>query len=174
MDKTGLITNSKGNIRNLAVDGLIFGVLSGLGMYLVMTVLVLFSRNSVTTLLERFSTGAMTSPLQGLFSHLAVSAIYGMLFGALIWPILQRFSATKTHGLAGWLGIRLAIVVSGSSCDLASDGFSSGTTPLKGVGFGPCRLWLDFRRSFCPRKRLTHFCSIGWRKGNDQYVDFGN
>ena len=29
MDKTGLITKGKDNIRNLAVDGLIFGVLSG-------------------------------------------------------------------------------------------------------------------------------------------------
>ena len=110
MDKTGLITNSKGNIRNLAVDGLIFGVLSGLGMYLVMTVLVLFSRNSVTTLLERFSTGAMTSPLQGLLSHLAVSAIYGMLFGALIWPILQRFSAQKLMGWLGGLGYGLLLL----------------------------------------------------------------
>ena len=110
MDKTGLITNSKGNIRNLAVDGLIFGVLSGLGMYLVMTVLVLFSRNSVTTLLERFSTGAMTSPLQGLLSHLAVSAIYGMLFGALIWPILQRFSQQKLMGWLGGLGYGLLLL----------------------------------------------------------------
>jgi hypothetical protein len=37
----------------------------------------------------------LTSPLQGLLSHLAVSAIYGVLFGALIWSILVRFSAAK-------------------------------------------------------------------------------
>jgi len=110
MDKTGLITKGKDNIRNLAVDGLIFGVLSGLGMCLVMAVLALFSRNSVATLLERFSTGTMPSPLQGLLSHLAVSAIYGMLFGALIWPILQRFSSLKITGRLGGLGYGLLLL----------------------------------------------------------------
>jgi hypothetical protein len=39
--------------------------------------------------------------VQGLLSHLAVSAIYGMLFGVLAWPVLRRFSSRK---ITGWLG----------------------------------------------------------------------
>jgi hypothetical protein len=101
MDKNGLITNSKSDIRTLAVDGLIFGLLSGLGMYLVMAILALLSGNSAATLMERFSVSGLASPIQGLLSHLAVSAIYGLLFGALVWPVLRRLTSTN---LSGWLG----------------------------------------------------------------------
>jgi len=109
MDKNGLITSSKSDIRTLAVDGLIFGLLSGLGMYLVMAILALLSGNSAATLMERFSVSGSASPIQGLLSHLAVSAIYGMLFGALIWPVVRRFSSAK---LTGWLsGVGYALLL---------------------------------------------------------------
>lgn len=65
MDRTGLISENNKSLGNRAVDGLLHGLLSGLGMVLVM----------------------------------AVSAIYGLLFVSLIWPILRRISSARW---AGW------------------------------------------------------------------------
>ncbi|HBX70857.1 MAG TPA: hypothetical protein DEH25_16130 [Chloroflexi bacterium] len=101
MDKFGLITNNKAKISNYAIDGLIFGLASGIAMILSMAIITLLLGESPAALLERFSAGELTSPLQGLLSHLAVSAIYGMLFGALIWPVLRRFASSQ---FLIWLG----------------------------------------------------------------------
>lgn len=101
MDEKGLITGNKNDIRALAVDGLIFGLLSSLGMVLVMASMAVLTGNPVKILLEHFGIGDLTSPIQGLLSHLAVSAIYGLLFGVLIWPVLWRFSS---ENWMGWLG----------------------------------------------------------------------
>jgi len=95
MDKIDQISRDKVGIGNLAVDGLIYGLISGVAMVLSLAAFALLSGESPGAYLERFSTGGLTSPLQGLLSHLAISAIYGVLFGALIWSVLVRFSSAK-------------------------------------------------------------------------------
>ena len=101
MDKVGQITKDKDSLSNLAVDGLIYGLVGGVAMFLGLAAFALTSGDSPGALLERFGTQGATAPLQGLLSHLAVSAIYGVLFGALIWPVLQRLSSSRW---TGWLG----------------------------------------------------------------------
>ena len=101
MDKTGLISRNKESVSNLAVDGLIYGLMSGVAMFISLAAFALLSGETPGAYLERFSAAGLTSPMQGLLSHLAVSAIYGVLFGALIWPMLVHFSSSK---LIGWLG----------------------------------------------------------------------
>lgn len=100
MSKADTITNNN-NISNLAVDGVIYGSIAGFAMYIFLAVLALLSGESPAALLERFSTSGVTSPLQGLISHLAVSAIYGTFFGAFLWPLLTRFA---TPNLSAWIG----------------------------------------------------------------------
>lgn len=100
MDKTDIITNNKEGINDLAVDGLIYGLLSGVAMYLFLAAVSFISRVGPGDLLEHFGVGGLTSPLQGLLGHLAVSAIYGLLFGVLIWPGLRRIS---TRPIVGWI-----------------------------------------------------------------------
>jgi len=39
--------------------------------------------------------------VQGLLSHLAVSAFYGGLFEALVWSVLARFSSNRNFDLNG-------------------------------------------------------------------------
>ena len=101
MDKTGQISRNKSGVSNLAVDGLIYGLISGAAMVLSLAALALLSGETPGAYLEHFSAAGLTSPLQGLLSHLAVSAIYGVIFGALGWPVLVRFSSSK---MIGWLG----------------------------------------------------------------------
>ena len=101
MDKIGLISENRNSFSDWAIDGLIYGLAGGVAMFLGLAIFTLFSGGSPATLLERFSTNGSTTPLQGLLSHLAVSAIYGLLFGTLIWPVLRRFSSASW---VGWLG----------------------------------------------------------------------
>ncbi|MGW8226553.1 MAG: hypothetical protein ACWGOY_12500 [Anaerolineales bacterium] len=101
MDKMDVVTKNNGGISNLAVDGVIIGLLSGITMYVSLAALALFTGGTPVSLLERFSASGLTSPLQGLMSHLAVSAIYGALFGAVVWPVITRFTS---HGWIGWIG----------------------------------------------------------------------
>jgi hypothetical protein len=103
MDKTGQISRNKLGVSNLAVDGLIYGLISGIAMVLSLAAFALLSGETAAAYLEHFSTRGLTSPLQGLLSHLAVSAIYGVLFGALIWSVLLRFSSVKTLSIIAGL-----------------------------------------------------------------------
>lgn len=101
MDKMGQISRKGSSVSDRAVDGLIYGLVSGVAMFLSLTAFALLSGETPGALLERFSASRLTTPVQGLLSHLAVSATYGTLFGVSIWPLLLRFSTGK---IAGWLG----------------------------------------------------------------------
>jgi hypothetical protein len=103
MDKTDLILRNNNSVSNLAVDGLIYGLIGGLAMVLSLATFALLSGETPAAYLERFSAGGLTSPMQGLISHLAVSAIYGVLFGVLVWSVLARFSSTKIISVVGGL-----------------------------------------------------------------------
>lgn len=101
MDKLNRNTMIRDKISNRAIDGLIYGLVSGVAMYLSMALLTLFMGEAPGDLLERFGIGGLTSPIQGLVSHLAVSAIYGIVFGALLWPLFKLFNTAK---ILNWLG----------------------------------------------------------------------
>jgi len=122
MDKTGLISGNKLGVSNLAVDGLIYGLISGVAMVLSLAAFALLSGESPGAYLERFSTGELTSPIQGLLSHLAVSAIYGALFGALIWSVLVRFSHIKTISIIGGLVYAALLLLLAQTAILPSTG----------------------------------------------------
>lgn len=81
-----------------AVSGLFHGLLAGAAMA---AVIVLFSLASGSGLgyLGYFSSGPAVAPLQGLVGHLAVSAIYGMLYA-----LLRRWiGPRRLEPLPGWL-----------------------------------------------------------------------
>lgn len=95
-------TSSVHQIRwgNTAVDGLIAGSAAGVAMfgYLLVTV-----GDAPADLLIRFTgAGFEASPLLGAVAHLAVSAIYGMIF-ALIWRAAKG-SSRLVWRLVGGIG----------------------------------------------------------------------
>lgn len=101
MDKADIITEDKNRISYLAVDGVIFGLMGGIAMVIFLGVVVLLAGETPVDLMARFGMNEPTSPVAGLLSHLAVGAIYGALFGALIWPLLTRFASPN---VSGWVG----------------------------------------------------------------------
>jgi len=109
MDKTGLILKEKERGNNRAVDGLLYGLVGGIAMLVSLIAFALLTGDPPGAMLVRFSTGSSSSPIQGLFSHLAVSAIYGLLFGAVVWPVLRHFSSASWVGWFG--GLAYAVVL---------------------------------------------------------------
>lgn len=101
MDKMDIVTQNKPGLGILAVDGLIYGLVSGVAMVLGLAAMALFSEGGPGTLLARFNADGLTSPVLGLMSHLAVSAIYGLLYGVLVWPILRRITPVPA---SAWIG----------------------------------------------------------------------
>ena len=99
-DNTGEFSGNTINYSQLAVDGLIYGVASGAAMFLSLAIFAVLTGESPVTVASHFTIGELTSPWVGLFGHLSVSAIYGALFGALIWPVLRRISDRK---IVSWL-----------------------------------------------------------------------
>ncbi len=85
-------------IGDVAVNGLLGGILAGAAMLVYLLVALGLGGESLSTVLLRFGPAdGAASPLFGAVDHLAVSGIYGMVF-ALIWHwITQR---SNRHGLA--------------------------------------------------------------------------
>lgn len=98
MDKTDTLTRNK---SSLAVDGVIYGVVAGAAMFLSLIALAALSGEAPGVILARFSSSGITSPMLGVMGHLGVSAIYGVLFGVVAWPLLSRFSTSKTSAVFG-------------------------------------------------------------------------
>jgi hypothetical protein len=96
-------------IGDSAVSGLFAGLLGGAVMALVIVLFSLLAGQGVSYL-GNFSNGTPVPVLQGLLMHLAMSGIYGMVYGLIHRQIrMERF-----HGLPGWLaglGYALALWV---------------------------------------------------------------
>jgi ABC-type transport system involved in cytochrome c biogenesis permease subunit len=91
------VSRTKPKASEWAIDGLGYGFLAGLVMMAVLMGFGLFQSSSPAEVLDRFAPplaerGALTAGL----AHLAVSAVYGAVFG-LLWSQLAR------RRLSGWL-----------------------------------------------------------------------
>ena len=109
MDKTDILTENKSSFSTYVVDGVTYGLASGTLMFISLVALTLFSGEALGATLERFSVSSSLSPVLSLAGHLGVSAIYGAIFGALIWP-LKSYLASRE--ILGWLaGVLYAAVL---------------------------------------------------------------
>lgn len=86
----------KKSVGDLAVDGLIAGLSAGLGMAIVLALAGLLSKTPPLTTLGFFDPARNGNWLAGLLAHLAVAAVYGVVFALLIgvagriWPSISR------------------------------------------------------------------------------------
>jgi hypothetical protein len=88
------------SVGDSAIDGLLAGIGAGLVMALFLLVTGLVSGISPAEVIGRFDPVRANSVVTGLFTHLAVSAIYGVIFG-LLFLALARFRPAWTR--YGWL-----------------------------------------------------------------------
>ena len=72
-----------------AVDGLFGGLWAGAAMGLYLILVGMFSGESISAVLSRFAFEPGAAPLTGLLSHLAVAALYGILFGLVSRLLVQ-------------------------------------------------------------------------------------
>jgi hypothetical protein len=72
----------------VAVDGLFAGLLAGLVMAAFLAVTALLRAETQSDLFSRFYPAQAVTPLTGLLLHLAVSSVYGILFG-FIWYLVS-------------------------------------------------------------------------------------
>lgn len=124
--------NLTANVRDkTASDALIDGLLAGIGAGAAMVLLLLLTgllgggeAASIGIILSRFDPLGAGNPMTGLFTHIAVSAIYGLLFG-LILLILARLWAPVRR--LGWLvGLVYGLVLYGIARGAFSAGVDSG------------------------------------------------
>lgn len=86
-------------VADAAVEGLLSGIAAGVLMAFSLIGLGLITGDAPASVLGRFDPGEQAAPLTGGLAHLAVSGVYGILFG-LGWHFLQR----RLPALPAWLG----------------------------------------------------------------------
>lgn len=90
------LTQEKKSLGDTAVDGLVAGLPAGLQMAVVLVLAGLLSGTPLLETLGYFDPAQAGNWLTGLLAHLAVAAIYGVVFALLraavgrIWPSLSR------------------------------------------------------------------------------------
>ena len=90
----------------LAVEGLFAGLLAGLAMAAWLAVTALIRVESLSDLFSGFYPAQAVTPLTGLLLHLAVSSVYGILFG-LVWYLasnLRHFAPSAWQAAASGVG----------------------------------------------------------------------
>jgi hypothetical protein len=92
-------------------DSVVDGLVAGFGAGVVMAVFLLgvewaLLGTAPGVVLARFDPSPQPSVVTGLFLHAGVSAVYGLLFGAL-WRFVPRQAAIRQ---AGWLRVGLGLL----------------------------------------------------------------
>jgi hypothetical protein len=121
----------RSSLGDVAIDGLLKGILAGIVMLLYLLVSGFFRGDDPLLALARFSPIENATPFLGLLVHLGVSAIYGALFGLLCWFFIIRRQmntgrwtlvlAGLAYGLLLWL-IAQVLLLPGSGSGLAQFG----------------------------------------------------
>lgn len=103
-------------IGDAAIDGLLAGIGAGLAMALLLVVAGALSGDSPVTVMERFDPVGSSNLVTGLLTHLAVSSIYGAIFGLLFLALVRlRASLTRLGWLAGLIyGLVLFTIARGA------------------------------------------------------------
>jgi hypothetical protein len=89
MSNSQQLMRARSSIGDAAVDGLLNGVIAGVVMAIYLLVSGVLTSAGLAATLSAFDLGQGTSPVRGALIHLAVAAIYGMVF-SLLFRLLGR------------------------------------------------------------------------------------
>jgi heme A synthase len=111
-------------IGDAAIDGLLAGIVAGLVMILFLLVTRILSGGSLAEVIGRFDPSGANNLVTGALAHLAVSAIYGAIFG-LLFIVLIRLRPTLRR--FGWLaGLIYGLLLYAIALGAFSAGIDSG------------------------------------------------
>jgi hypothetical protein len=99
------------NLGDAAIDGLFAGAIAGLAMAGYLTLTALLRGEGFVTLFNRFAPTQASEPLAGFLMHLAVSGIYGILFG-ILWALTSHMhSLEPLFRHAALLGVLYGVIL---------------------------------------------------------------
>jgi hypothetical protein len=125
-------TRKKITTGDAAVDGLLAGIVGGVAMAVFLLVVGAFSGVSPADVIGRFDPAHSNSPLAGFLTHLAVSAIYGVIFGLLFLALVQlRPRPARLGWLVGLIyGLVLFAIARGAILAGVDSGLAQYTTTI--------------------------------------------
>lgn len=133
MTKRELSTSMKSKtIGDAAIDGLLGGIGAGLAMVLLLVIVVAMGGGSPAAVMERFDPLGSYNVVTGTLAHLAVSAIYGALFGLLFLVLIRlRPSLLRFGSLAGLVyGLLLYAIARSAFLTGIDSGLAYYSTPV--------------------------------------------
>jgi hypothetical protein len=89
MDNSKSLARAHSSSGDAAVDGLLNGAIAGVVMGIYLLLFGMLTGAGLAATLNAFDLGQGTSPVRGALIHLAVAAIYGMVF-SLIYRLIGR------------------------------------------------------------------------------------
>ena len=101
MDIDNQLSQHRTSFSTLAVDGLFIGIAGGILMALYLLLVGLLNGQTPGATLRQLGTVMTAPPIVGAFTHLSISAIYGLIFGVLAVPPLSRVFTLR---IFIWLG----------------------------------------------------------------------
>ena len=124
-------TYQQKSLGDTAVDGLLAGIGAGLVMALFLLLIGLLNGDLATAVFGRFDPGQNQQWLTGLVIHLAVSSIYGIVFGLLFWVLIRiRPSWARLSWL---LGLAYGLLLYGVVQTALATGIDSGLVQFTAV-----------------------------------------
>lgn len=99
------------SVGDAAVEGLIYGIAAGLVMVLFVIAFEWLAGVMPLEVLSYFGVDAEASPWVGLFTHVAVSGIYGVVFGMLVLVAARLFGERWSLGVRLVLGIVYGLLI---------------------------------------------------------------
>lgn len=119
------------SMGDTAVDGLLAGIGAGLVMALFLLLIGLVNGDLATAVFGRFDPGQNQQWLTGLVIHLAVSSIYGIVFG-LLYLVLIRIRPSWAR-LSWLLGLAYGLLLYGVVQTALAMGIDSGLVQFTAV-----------------------------------------
>ena len=96
MDNSKSLLRAHASSGDAAVDGLFNGVIAGVVMAIYLLIVGAVTGAGLAATLSAFDLGEGTSPVRGALIHLAVAAIYGMVFSLAYRLIVRRRSIGRS------------------------------------------------------------------------------
>ncbi|MCC7161856.1 MAG: hypothetical protein IT331_05160 [Anaerolineae bacterium] len=103
--------NKQIKLGDAAVEGLMYGIVAGLVMTLFVVAFEWLAGVMPLEVLSYFGVDAAAPPWVGLFTHVAVSGIYGVVFGMLALGVARALGERMNPGVRLGLGVLYGLLI---------------------------------------------------------------